>query len=183
VHSDRSALRREPPLIDPEDTPSESLDEGANGRDGDSLDASLAEAGADGEALEERLARLEKHNRRMKYALALMLALVGFLFVDQVIPETVLVKQKLMESEQVKLLDNAGNTRLFLRMYSRVPVLQMLDSKGKPRLSLGMRFDDTPFIDLSDASGRTRATFEMNEKDEPTLRLFDESGETSFKLN
>ena len=96
---------------------------------------------------------------------------------------SVIVQQTLMESEEVKLVDNAGNTRLFLRMYSRVPVLQLLDTNAKPRMSLGLRFDDTPFIDLSDKTGRTRATFEMTDKDEPTLKLFDKDGEVSFAIN
>ena len=61
--------------------------------------------------------------------------------------------------------------------------MQLLDTSGKPRLSLGMRFDDTPFIDLSDRTGRTRATLELTEKDEPALRLFDENGEPTFNIN
>lgn len=101
----------------------------------------------------------------------------------QLFPDSVIVKQTLLESEEVKLIDKSGATRLFLRMYSRVPVLQIIDSKGKPRMSIGLRFDDTPFIDLSDHTGKTRATFEMTEDDEPTLRLFDANGETSFAIN
>ena len=100
-----------------------------------------------------------------------------------IFPDSILVKQILMESEEVKLVDNTGKTRLFLRMYSRVPVLQLLDTNGKHRMSLGLRFDDTPFIDLSDKTGRTRATFEMTAKDEPTLKLFNEDGEVSFAIN
>ena len=60
---------------------------------------------------------------------------------------------------------------------------QIIDNNGKPRMSLGLRFDDTPFIDLSDARGRTRATLEMTEDDEPALHLFDENGTTKFKIN
>jgi hypothetical protein len=73
------------------------------------------------------------------------------------------VTPTLLESRELKILDSDGNPRLFVRMYSRVPVLQVMDTAGKPRMSLGLRFDDTPFIDLSDATGRTRATLEMTD--------------------
>ena len=135
------------------------------------------------EEVHKRLGKLEKQNFRMKLALVVLVMVVGYLGFEQVITESTIVRQTLMESRELKLLDNDGNPRLFLRMYSRVPVLQLLDSSGKPRMSLGMRFDDTPFIDLSDRTGRTRATLEMTEKDEPALSLFDENGEPTFKIN
>ena len=135
------------------------------------------------DTLHARLDRLEKQNFRMKLALVFLVMVVGFLGFEQIVTESTIVRQTLMESRELKLMDNDGNARLFLRMYSRVPVLQLLDTNGKPRLSLGMRFDDTPFIDLSDKTGRTRATLELTEKDEPALRLFDESGEPTFNIN
>ena len=139
------------------------------------------------ESLEEeiykRLGKLEKQNFRMKLALVVLVMVVGYLGFEQILTESIIVRQTLLESRELKLLDNDGNARLFLRMYSRVPVLQLLDSSGKPRMSLGMRFDDTPFIDLSDKTGRTRATLELTEKDEPALSMFDENGEPTFKIN
>lgn len=130
----------------------------------------------------ERIAKVEKQNRRMKFSIHALFLLAGYLAFVQVVPTDVIIKQTLMESEEVKLIDKSGNTRFFLRMYSRVPVLQLLDSNGKPRMSLGLRFDDTPFLDLSDKTGRTRATFEMTEDDSPTLKLFDKNGATTFKI-
>jgi hypothetical protein len=58
-----------------------------------------------------------------------------------------------------------------------------MDSNGKPRMSLGLRFDDTPFLDLSDSTGRTRATFEMTEQDAPALRMFEQNGNPTFTIN
>lgn len=130
-----------------------------------------------------RLTKIESQNRRLRLVLLAVILLVAYLGFMQLFPDSVIVKQTLLESEEVKLIDKSGATRLFLRMYSRVPVLQIIDSKGKPRMSIGLRFDDTPFIDLSDHTGKTRATFEMTEDDEPTLRLFDANGETSFAIN
>jgi hypothetical protein len=135
------------------------------------------------EPLLERVARLEKRCRVQFFGLVILaLAAVGFLF-DGLLVEHVIVRQKLMESKELTLLDNDGNARLFLRMYSKVPVIQIMDSNGKPRMSLGLRFDDTPFLDLSDRSGRTRATFEITEDDAPALRMFDQNGNRTFNIN
>ena len=113
-----------------------------------------------------------------------MLLLLGAYAVsDRFDLEQAVVTPTLLESRELKILDSDGNARLFVRMYSRVPVLQVMDTAGKPRMSLGLRFDDTPFIDLSDATGRTRATLEMTEDDAPAMRLMDENGETTFRIN
>lgn len=150
-------------------------------------DVDAGEKKVDAAALDEdfhkRIDRLERQNFRVKLALVVMVMVVGYMAFHQAVSQGTIIKQTLMESRELKLLDNDGNARLFLRMYSRVPVLQLLDSGGKPRMSLGMRFDDTPFIDLSDRTGRTRATLELTEKDEPALSLFDEKGEPTFKIN
>lgn len=134
-------------------------------------------------ALSKRLDKLEKQNLRLKLSMVALVLLVAYIAFGEAVTDNIIVKQTLMESKELKLLDNEGNARLFLRMYSRVPVLQLMDSSGKPRMSLGMRFDDTPFIDLSDSTGRTRATLEMTGTDEPSLRLFDARGEPTFTIN
>ena len=143
---------------------------------------SAADSGREA-ALMQRIERLEQQAKRLRYAVLGAVVFCVALTAHSVIPDSVIVRQTLMESEEVKLVDTGGNTRLFLRMYSRVPVLQLLDAAGKPRMSLGLRFDDSPFIDLSDKTGRTRATFEMTEDDEPTLKLFNKDGEVSFAIN
>ena len=134
-------------------------------------------------SLRDRLDRVERQNRWMRYALILLVLITGYSLLESTFIDQVVVKQRVMESKELKLLDSDGSARLFVRMYSRVPVLQVLDANGKPRMSLGLRFDDTPFLDLSDKTGRTRATFEMTEDDSPALRLFDEHGKTTLRIN
>jgi hypothetical protein len=135
------------------------------------------------EPLLERVTRLERRTRVQFYALVVLaLGAVAFVF-DGLLIEQVIVRQKLMESKELKLLDNDGNARLFLRMYSKVPVLQIMDGNGRPRMSLGLRFDDSPFVDLSDRSGRTRATLEITKDDAPALRMFDKNGNPTFNIN
>ena len=133
--------------------------------------------------LAERLSRLERQNRYNRLMFLATLVLTTYLAMSLLAPRPVTVQKVITESDEVKLLDSSGTTRLYLRMYSHEPILQVMDSAGSPRLSLGLRFDDTPFIDLYDGAGRTRATFQMSEDDEPALRLYDEQGEPSFTIN
>jgi len=167
----------------------------------DSPAAAASQSGADGAAqlppappgfvveqasVDELVGRLRSLERRIRlqfFGLLLVILAGGWALLDGLLVDNVIVRQKLMESRELTLVDNEGNARLFLRMYSRVPVLQIMDSNGRPRMSMGLRFDDTPFLDLSDRGGRTRATLEMTEDDAPALRLFDENGTPIFNIN
>ncbi len=132
--------------------------------------------------LHHRLARLERQNRWIKLACVLFLVIAILFAARDLLPPDTIVRQTLMESKELKLLDKDGAPRLFLRMYSRVPVLQLLDANGKPRMSLGLRFDDTPFLDLSDKSGETRVSLELTSDGDPVLELFDADGETRTRI-
>lgn len=133
--------------------------------------------------IQSRLKGLESQNRRLRFLVFTAYLLCGFVLYLQFSPTHSVVEEKRTQSKEVLLVDNSGLARMHLRMYSDRPVLQLLDSNGTPRLSLGMRFDEAPFIDFSDKAGRTRATFNMSELDEPAIRLYDENGEPSFTLN
>ncbi|MFT5391117.1 MAG: hypothetical protein ACI8PT_001309 [Gammaproteobacteria bacterium] len=132
--------------------------------------------------LQFRMLRLERQNRWMKLSIVVILLLSGLVASKALLPSDTIVRQTLMESKELKLLDNDGQPRLFLRMYSRVPVIQLLDANGKPRMSLGLRFDDTPFFDLSDKTGRTRTSIELGPTGEPLIELFDENGESTTRI-
>jgi hypothetical protein len=92
-------------------------------------------------------------------------------------------RKPLVKSEELKLVDDSGSPRVFLRMFSGVPVMQVLDAKGNARLSLGLRFDDTPFIDLSDTSGITRMSFQITGGGEPAVNMYDGRGTPTFSIN
>jgi hypothetical protein len=132
--------------------------------------------------LQFRMGRLERQNRWMKLSIVVVLLLSGFVASKILNPSNSIVRQTLMESKELKLLDNDGQPRLFLRMYSKVPVIQLLDANGKPRMSLGLRFDDTPFFDLSDKTGLTRTSIELGPKGEPLIELFNDNGESTTRI-
>jgi len=132
---------------------------------------------------EERIKGVEVQHRRVHYHLLTVYLLFGYLLYLQFSPASVVVNEQRLQSQQVLLVDDSGVVRMQVRMYSDRPILQLLDSNGTARLSLGMRFDDSPFIDFADRDGKTRASFHMTGSDEPAIRLYGEDGKASFALN
>jgi hypothetical protein len=130
--------------------------------------------------LAERLNKAERQSRWLKYTLLVMAPLLVYVFIGQELPEQLVRRETLVSGDRMQLFDASGNPRLYMRVYSGVPVVQLIDENGKPRLSLGLRYDDSPFISLSDVAGQTRATLQLGEDDAPALKLFDENGESSF---
>ncbi len=133
--------------------------------------------------LAQRLQKAERQSRWLKYALIIMAPLLVYVFASQELPKQLVQKEPLVAADRLQLFDEQGNTRMYMRVYSGVPLVQLIDENGMPRLSLGLRYDDSPFISLSDVSGRTRASLQMGADDSPALKLFGENGEPSFSAN
>ena len=130
-----------------------------------------------------RVQRIEQRHRLfalllLTVAVGVLFAAFGFLSQSRITPSN-----SLETSDELKLVDSFGRTRVFLRLHSEVPVMQVLDARGRPRLTLGLRFDDTPFIDLSDESGATRASLQVTSGGEPTIRMYNRQGESTFTVN
>jgi hypothetical protein len=133
--------------------------------------------------LAQRLHRAERQSRWLKYTLLIMAPLLVYVFIGQELPERLVLREPLVAADRMQLFDEKGNTRMYMRVYSGVPVVQLIDENGKPRLSLGLRYDDSPFISLSDVTGQTRATLQVGQNDKPALKLFDAHGEPAFTAN
>ena len=133
--------------------------------------------------LAQRLHAAERQSRWLKYTLFLMAPLLIYIFVGQELPQQVVRKETLVAADRMELFDEHGNSRMYMRVYSGVPVVQLVDESGMPRLSLGLRYDDSPFISLSDVAGQTRASLQIGAGDQPALKLFDENGEPVFSAN
>ena len=133
--------------------------------------------------LAQRLHKAERQSRWLKYTLIVMAPLLIYVFVGQEIPERLVQREPLVAADRMQLFDADGNTRMYMRVYSGVPVVQLIDKSGIPRLSLGLRYDDSPFISLSDVNGQTRATLQVGDNDQPALKLFDEDGNPSFSAH
>ncbi len=133
--------------------------------------------------LAQRMQKAERQSRWLKYTLLIMAPLLVYVFIGQELPQQLVRQEPLVAADRMQLFDEDGNTRLYMRVYSGVPVVQLIDENGKPRLSLGLRYDDSPFISLADVQGQTRATLQVGENDQPALKLFDETGKPSFSAN
>jgi hypothetical protein len=133
--------------------------------------------------LAQRLHKAERQCRWLKYTLIVMAPMLLYVFIGQGLPEKLVKRQALVASDRMQLFDDDGNTRMYMRVYSGVPVVQLIDENGMPRLSLGLRYDDSPFISLSDVNGQTRASLQIDADDNPALKLFNAKGEPSFSAN
>ena len=131
----------------------------------------------------QRLQRTERQSRWLKYALIIMAPLLVYVFASQELPKQLVQREPLVAADRLQLLDEQGNTRMYMRVYSGVPVMQLIDENGMPRLSLGLRYDDSPFISLSDVRGQTRVSLQVSADDSPALKLFDANGKPSFSAN
>ena len=130
--------------------------------------------------LSMRLETAEKRYSRLVLVVAALSIAFAWHYARSSVPGSI---DHQIQPQQLQLLDEAGNPRAMLRMFSGVPVLQLVDAEGTPRLTMGLRLDDSPFIDLSDKSGETRATISMTEHGEPRLRLQDRQGRSTFSIN
>ena len=130
--------------------------------------------------LAQRLQKAERQSRWLKYTLLVMAPLLIYVFIGQEIPDKLIEREALVAADRMQLFDDDGNARMYMRVYSGVPVVQLIDKDGVPRLSMGLRYDDSPFISLSDVTGQTRASLQVADGDKPALKLFDENGVPSF---
>jgi hypothetical protein len=133
--------------------------------------------------LTQRLQKAERQSRWLKYALLVTAPLLIYVFIGQELPKQLVQREALVAADRLQLFDEQGNTRMVMRVYSGVPVVQLIDENGMPRLSLGLRYDDSPFISIADVRGQTRASLQVGENDQPALKMFDENGEPSFSAN
>jgi hypothetical protein len=77
-------------------------------------------------------------------------------------------------ARQIMLVDARGNSRAVLHLNREgLPMLQLFDDGGKPRVGLGFVHDGTVGIDLADRKGVERALLSVNSEGVPALRLYD----------
>ncbi len=140
--------------------------------------------------LERRVARLEQSSRLLGIGFLGGIALAAvFAFMLANRPQPVSGEEPnaaavtSIAGKEIKLVDSAGRPRFVVRMYSDVPVMQLIDAHGQSRLVFGLKLDDAPFVDLSDGSGNTRASLSLGDDNAAVLRVFDEHGNASLAIN
>jgi hypothetical protein len=119
-------------------------------------------------AIEERLEKLERQNRRMKLAgLGAVVIAGAFVLMGQ----ARLVHPGTITATKFVLVDAQGRQRATLDMYKGSPILGLFDANGKLRAELAAA-PNGPWLQLNDASGNMRAGMDAF-SDSPELDLYD----------
>jgi len=101
--------------------------------------------------LVERMARLEKENRRTKQVCAVLLILISALvLMGQASPN------RTVEANEFILRDEQGRTRAWLHMEADGPYFTLTDASGKGRLGLAVRETEGSGIFMYDPYGKIR---------------------------
>jgi hypothetical protein len=102
---------------------------------------------SDIQAVEERLARLERENRRFKLAALLVLVALGAVFVMGVS-----LGERVVNADAYTLTGPRGEPRAMLGLAPDEPMLVMYDPQGNARVWLGV-VDNVPGIVLLNEKG------------------------------
>ena len=124
----------------------------------------------DAGALERRLARLERTNRRLGMLLGALVVLVG---------ATVLIGAALLEEELKAsrfLLSGGGGAAELAYNDAGMPRLSLKDREGQARAELGLDAEGRPSLGLLDGDNQPRARLFLGDGDTPFLVLYDAAG-------
>jgi len=127
-------------------------------------------------AMQARLERLEKANRRMRLIgiTALLLGAAALLLNQN-------RKSRVIEAEQFILTDDKGEKRGGMIVTSQGPALEFYDSNRTLRLNLSI-FNDSPNLTIKDARG-TGVAILADVPTGPGLMLYDRNGEPRAQLD
>jgi hypothetical protein len=139
-------------------------------------------------AIEERLEKLERQNRRMKLAgLGAVVIAGAFVLMGQASGpgsdwKTVSGGPPEVRAKSFVLVDANGETRarLYMSAPAKGPELDLLDAKGNPRVELAVT-SNGPALQLNDASGNPRAELGAAPNG-PGLILYDANGKLRAEL-
>ncbi len=130
--------------------------------------------------LERRLKRVERENRRVKQAAALLLIGVAAVF----LMGQALAKRRTVEADAFMVRDRFGQVRAMLTALADGTVgLSFYDTRGVPRAWLRVLADGTPGMVLSDRTGHARTMVSVQEDGLTGLLLYDQSGNPRAWLN
>jgi len=124
-------------------------------------------------ALVERLEKVERQNRRMKFTGAVVLVLASAtLLMGQAPP-----KRRVVEAEEFVLRDESGVKRGALAVLpGGAAGLAISDRSGEPRASLTVYQGGEPVLTLSDKDGKSRASLVLLADGSPSFYLKDQGG-------
>jgi hypothetical protein len=134
--------------------------------------------------IEERLERLERENRRLKYLLfSLLFLIAGVFFIgartingegESSIPDEI-------KAKKFTLVDDNGKGRAVLGIWKGLPGLVFFSEAGELRVGL-LDAEKLPSLGFQDENGKTRLVLGTSKEQGPFLELCDENGKTRVRL-
>ena len=131
--------------------------------------------------LEERLAELQRYNRRLIVTIGAFVLVGGALItMAQASPNG----SEIVEARQFVLRDASGNVRAVLGSTPEGAVgLNLDDARGRTRLTLDVDYAASPGLDLFDQSGKRRVIISLGQHGEPGAGLYDAEGKLRTSLD
>ncbi len=130
--------------------------------------------------VEQRLARLERGNRRMKRIGTLVLVVAAAVLLSGAANGKDLPD---LEVASLTLTDKDGKKLAWLGVNADgSPSLILADKAGKPRTALGVLADGSAALDLYDKAAKTRARLSVPADGSPGVFLYDKAGTTRARL-
>jgi hypothetical protein len=123
----------------------------------------------------ERLERLERANRQMRWGTCVLLALIAAAFGLGAIKG-----DRSLDAEELIIRDKTGNERIRLAVDESGPYLRLLDTRGRPRALLLVQ-DAGSFLALQGGAEKSRVT--LSNLAEPALFLQDNNGKARAELS
>jgi hypothetical protein len=129
--------------------------------------------------LRQRLEKLERNNRRLKWLGIAALALVAGLVT---IAATQPVPDKIVAHE-FDMVDSTGKIRIRMGLSSEgMPGIVLSDAQGKPRAAMTLSPSGESDIGLSDAQGKPRVLMSADPSGEPEIDLSDSQGNARVEI-
>jgi hypothetical protein len=131
--------------------------------------------------LEQRLAELQRSNRRLRVMIGALVLVGGALItMAQASPNS----SETVETRQFVLRDASGNVRAVLGSTPEGAVgLNIDDATGRTRLTLDVDYAGSPGLDLFDQNGKRRAIISLGQHGEPGVGLYDAEGKLRTSLD
>lgn len=129
------------------------------------------------EDLQNRLLKLEKQNRRMKYVGVVVLAVIAVIVVMGQAPS-----KKIVEANEFILKDDGGKVRGKLWTNGDESIIDLVDEYGRGRLQLDAgNYQST--ISVMDSNGKPRAKLSSNNAGITELKFSDAKGKDMVNVN
>lgn len=130
------------------------------------------------EVMQSRLHKLEQrlHEILAGWVLSMVVLVVLGATVEQATSQ-----QETLRARNIKVVDEAGQTRINLGVSEGVPVLVLSDAAGRTRVGMSITRAGIAGLAVLDATERPRIVLSVNIDGNPVFQIYDGTGRVLFK--